>query len=266
MKIVQPSVTLLAISNEPYRLIEVAGRTCYKSEDKITDDSAVKFSNMIKQRGHESVVEHAIATFKIICDRGISHEIVRHRIASFSQESTRYCNYSKDKFDGEISVIIPPDLLPCSPPQDPTVATQVECTCPQCVKHYVWADAMEMAEDCYLVLLNSGVSPQIARSVLPTCLKTELVMTANFREWMHFIKLRTSNHAHPQIRPIAEEIRRILATYCPTIFTLPDHSELVLSTSEVEALRSYILANGKGSEVNPTQLKDFQSLLSKLRL
>lgn len=198
MKIVEPSVELLWITPEPLRNIELAGRTCYKSEDKITDDSAVKFCQMIYQRGHESVVEHACASFKIVCDRGVSHEIVRHRIASYSQESTRYCNYSKDKFNNGIAVIIPPDLTP--------------------EQENEWRLAMYDAQNHYLKLLELGCTPQIARSVLPNGLKTELVMTANFREWMHFIKLRTDPAAHPQIRPIAEAIRVELEKHAPTIF------------------------------------------------
>lgn len=242
MKIVEPRVDLLWITPEPYKHIEISGRTCYKSEDKITEDSAVKFCNMIKQRGHESVVEHAVASFRIICDRGISHEIVRHRIASYSQESTRYCNYSKDKFGNEIAVIEPPGL---------TESQRKE-----------WFEAMQRVEGSYNYLIGSGVSPQIARSVLPTCLKTELVMTANFREWLHFIKLRTSPAAHPQIRTIADEIREYLFQYCPTIFVAPDHSELVLSGSEVEALRNYI-QNGGGGQTGSDELK---SIFRKLKL
>jgi thymidylate synthase (FAD) len=198
MRIVEPGVELLWITPEPLKNIERAGRTCYKSEDKITDDSAVKFCNMIYQRGHESVVEHACASFKIICDRGVSHEIVRHRIASYSQESTRYCNYSKDKFGSEISVIEPPDLTP--------------------YQRELWKGAMAVIENVYLGMITDKVSPQIARSVLPNCLKTELVMTANFREWQHFIKLRTDPAAHPQIRPIAEAIRVELEKHVPSIF------------------------------------------------
>jgi thymidylate synthase (FAD) len=244
MKIVQPSVELVWITPDPYQNIEKAGRTCYKSEDKITDDSAVKFCGMIKQRGHESVVEHAVASFKIICDRGVSHEIVRHRIASYSQESTRYCNYSKDKFGNEISVIEPPGLT--------------------LTQRGSWVDAVQFVETEYLWMIENGVSPQIARSILPNCLKTEIVMTANFREWMHFIKLRTSPAAHPQIRPIAEEIRKILAAYCPTIFEVPDHFEITLKAEEAQALRNYIEANGKDAEVNPTLLQAFKNLLKKL--
>jgi len=240
MKIVEPRVDLLWITPEPYKHIEISGRTCYKSEDKITDDSAIKFCDMIKQRGHESVVEHAVASFRIICDRGVSHEIVRHRIASYSQESTRYCNYSKDKFNGQIQVIQPPGM-----------------TDEQILE---WREAMVLAEKQYLTMLEKGCSPQIARSVLPNSLKTEIVMTANFREWMHFIKLRTSPAAHPQIRPIAEEIRQHLAEYCPTIFVPPDHSELVLSGPEVQALREYVQYLGGDPKSSETLERIFRKL------
>jgi thymidylate synthase (FAD) len=244
MKIVPQSVELLWITPDPYKHIEMSGRVCYKSEDKITEDSAVKFCNMIKQRGHESVVEHAVASFKIVCDRGVSHEIVRHRIASYSQESTRYCNYSKDKFGTEITVILPPGLA-----DEP-------------ILYAFWEDAMKDAEGSYLQLISRGVSPQIARSVLPTCLKTEIVMTANFREWMHFIKLRTSPAAHPQIREIANQIRLVLEAHCPTIFVVPDHSELVLSSAEVEALKSYI-QNCGGVQTGPDAI---MSVFRKLKI
>ena len=202
MIIVQPEVKLEWITPNPLQEIEAAGRTCYKSEDKITPDSAVQFCQMIYQRGHESVVEHACASFRIICDRGVSHEIVRHRLASYSQESTRYCNYSKDKFGNQIKVIRPPGLE--------------ENTVQGCD----WEDAVKAAEDYYFRLIKRGMSPQIARSVLPNCLKTELVMTANFREWSHFIKLRSSLNpgAHPQMRQIADMVWAIMAEQVPSIF------------------------------------------------
>ena len=198
MKIVKPEVSLEWITDMPLKTIERAGRTCYKSEDKITDDSAEKFYTMIYQRGHESVVEHACASVRIICDRGVSHEIVRHRLASYSQESTRYCNYSKEKFGNEITVIEPPGL---------SVDEAEE-----------WEHAVHAIERSYMWLISKGTSPQIARSILPNCLKTELVMTANFREWMHFLKLRTSPAAHPQMREVAVMIKAILAEHCPQIF------------------------------------------------
>ena len=198
MKIVQPSVSLEWITPEPLQAIERAGRVCYKSEDKITADSAETFCKMIYQRGHESVMEHAVASIRIICDRGVSHEIVRHRIASYSQESTRYCNYSKDKFGNEITVIEPPDL------------TDGQRT--------MWVVGVMGAESAYFSMIENGSTPQIARSVLPNSLKTELVMTCNFREWKHFLTLRTSPAAHPQMRQVAMMIKELLSKECPFIF------------------------------------------------
>ena len=198
MKIVKPSVELLWITENPEFQIERAGRTCYKSEDRMTPESAGEFCRKMKEHSHHAMIEHAVASFRIITDRGISHEIVRHRVASFAQESTRYCNYSADKFENQCSFIEPPDL-------DET-------------QRALWEKACLDAEQSYFAMLKAGCSAQIARSVLPTCLKTELVMTANFREWLHFIELRGSKAAHPQIRPIAHEINKILAAHAPSIF------------------------------------------------
>ncbi len=201
MKIAEPSVELLSITPNSAQLIEMAGRTCYKSEDKITDDSAEKFVGMINKRNHVSVIEHASATFRIVTDRGITHEIVRHRLASYSQESTRYCNYGKEKFGKEITVVKPSGIG-----EEGTSS------------YDAWHVSMALAEDVYFELLEMGVKPQTARSVLPTCLKTEIVMTCNFREWRHFIKLRASKAAHPDIRPLAKRIWWILADHCPPVF------------------------------------------------
>ena len=139
----------------------------------------------IIKRGHEAVLEHCSFTVKFICDRGVSHEIVRHRVASYCQESTRYCNYSKDGFGSEITVI-----KPCFLAEDSDGMKE-------------WKSAMRFAEDHYFSLLDFGCSPQEARSVLPNSLKTEVVMTANIREWRHFLKLRCSPAAHPQMREVA---------------------------------------------------------------
>jgi len=144
------------------------------------------------------MIEHACASFKIVTDRGISHEIVRHRLASYAQESTRYVNYSNAKFGSECSFIEPPGL---------SEHARVD-----------WIIACEEAEVAYFEMLRQDCSPQIARSVLPTCLKTEIVMTCNFREWRHFITLRASKAAHPQIRPLAIEIHRMLNDIAPNIF------------------------------------------------
>lgn len=187
MQIVEPSATIEGIVDGRAILdcIERDGRTCYKSEDKITEGSSREFVRMIIKRGHESVLEHVSVSVRFICDRGVSHEIVRHRIASYSQESTRYCNYGKA---GGIQVIIPTRSL--SDAQYESVEK-------------LWSKSVKASERAYLKMIELGVSPQIARSVLPTCLKTELVMTANLREWRHFFKLRTAKAAHPQMREVA---------------------------------------------------------------
>ena len=165
--------------------LEQCGRVCYKSEAKITDTSAPAFVAGIIKRGHEAVLEHCSFTVKFICDRGVSHEIVRHRLAAYCQESTRYCNYSKDVFGNEITVIRPSYMRPG-------------------MKDFqIWERAMNACEDAYFDLLDYGCTPQEARSVLPNSLKTEVVMTADIREWRHFLKLRCSPAAHPQMREVA---------------------------------------------------------------
>jgi thymidylate synthase (FAD) len=198
MKIIKPSVELLWITPNAEKMIERAGKVCYKSEDSITDDSAKLFVQKILERGHEAVIEHASASLLFICDRGVTHELVRHRLVSYCQESTRYCNYGKDKFGKEITVIEPPGL------NDLTRS--------------FWKQSVEETETQYMNLIDSGVSPQIARSVLPNCLKTEIIVTANFREWRHILKLRTSPAAHPQIREVMEITKKILQEQCPNLF------------------------------------------------
>ena len=187
MKIIKPDVQFITPIDGATILkrLEQCGRVCYKSEDKITEGSAEKFVAGIIKRGHEAVLEHCSFTVKFICDRGVSHEIVRHRMASYCQESTRYCNYGKGKFGEEITVIEPCFLEPGSRAYD------------------YWRDACEGVEIRYFDMLAEGCTPQEARSVLPNSLKTEVVMTANIREWRHFLKLRCSPAAHPQMREVA---------------------------------------------------------------
>lgn len=182
--------------------IEKIARVCYKSEDKITEDgeSAKKFVKMIIDRGHEAMAEHSSLSVKFIVDRGVSHELVRHRIASFAQESTRYCNYSKDKFGKEITVIEPCFFSPLSDP------------------YIFWKHAMESAEAYYFSLLDSGATPQEARSVLPNSTKTEITITANYREWRNFFKLRTAKAAHPQMREVTTPLLKELKKKLPVIF------------------------------------------------
>ncbi len=183
MIIIRPSVCILSPEFKAWRdilqRIELAGRTCYQSEEHASADSYIGFIQRLIARGHESVLEHASMTARFICDRGVSHELVRHRLASYSQESTRYCCY-KD----QITVI-----LPCFWPEDSH-------------RYQLWENFCEQAETAYLGLLAFGASPQEARSVLPNSLKTEIVITANLREWRHIFRLRLSKAAHPQMREV----------------------------------------------------------------
>lgn len=202
MRIIEPSVEILTpIDGEAIlKMLEAVGRTCYKSEDKIHEGSAEKFISNIVKRGHEAVIEHYNITVKFICDRGVTHEIVRHRLASYCQESTRYCNYANDKFNGEITVIKPMFL---------EVGTD---------GWELWHDACAMAEKFYFDLLDFGCTPQEARAVLPNSLKTELVMTANIREFRHFFNLRCSKAAHPQMREVANTLLREFKERIPVLF------------------------------------------------
>ena len=209
MNIMKPSIEIIDAPeySAVLKKIERIGRVCYKSEDKIKADSAEKFIRAIIWRGHESVIEHQNITVKVICDRGVTHEIVRHRIASYSQESTRYCNYTGEKFGGQISVI---DLR-TGFGWDMNDANDE-------AKYHIWVHAMEDAERHYQDLLKLGAKPDEARSVLPNSLKTEIVMTMNLREWRHFIRLRGSRAAHPQMREVAQLIGSELTERYPVFF------------------------------------------------
>ena len=199
-------------SEQILKSIEIAGRVCYKSEANITSDSAERFIRRIIKSGHESVVEHINVSAIVICDRGVSHEVVRHRIASYSQESTRYCNYSKDKFSNEIATI---DIRPGM-----ELDLAMRKLSPE-QKHLIydrWILAMQDAENAYMDLLKLGATPQMARGVLPTSLKTEIYMTMNLREWRHFLKVRTAKDAHPQIREVALQLLSDFKSYLPVVF------------------------------------------------
>lgn len=202
MKIINASTEILTPASDIERIIELAGRTCYKSEDKITDDSCKAFVAKIRSINHESVLEHGSVTVRFIVDRGVSHELVRHRLASFSQESTRYCNYSKDKFGGEITVI---DPFPAFPDMS------YECWAE-------WKLGCEHDERSYFKMLELNAKPQLARSKLPTSLKTEVVMTANPREWRHVFKLRCAEAAHPQMREVMLPLRAEFIGRWPALF------------------------------------------------
>ena len=202
MLIIKPSVEIITPiqATTVMKRIEEIGRTCYKSADKIRPDSAAKFVDKLIQSGHESVLEHCTLSVRFTVDRGVSHEIVRHRIASYSQESTRYCNYARDKFGKEITVIEPCYLEPDTS------------------RYLIWKTTCESCEISYMALLGQGCKPEEARAVLPMSLKTELVMTANIREWRHFLKLRTDKAAHPQMRQVTIPLLRELQDRIPIIF------------------------------------------------
>jgi thymidylate synthase (FAD) len=202
MKVIKPSYNFEYDfdGNEILQRLERYGRTCYKSEDKITSDSARKLIANILVSGHESVIEHEKVTVRIICDRGVTHEIVRHRIASYSQESTRYCNYFKGKFGNEITVI------------------DIKIHLVDEESFDIWFNHMLASEIAYNKLIERGNAPQIARSVLPNSLKTEIVITFNLREWRHFFRLRCSSKAHPQMREVTIPLFVEMKKRIPVIF------------------------------------------------
>ena len=295
MRLIKPSFEIL--EQEPgiqgiYKQIERAGRTCYKSEDRIIEDSAEKFVNMIKDRQHTAMLEHGTVylscsdaefiylglryecnnysnvvweefapghrtkvyittnyrvlyennwlddlkylcepteyhekriTVKFICDRGVSHEFVRHRVFSFAQESTRYCNYSKDKFGNELTFIIPywTNIPEGQSYWHDGIGYRVGADIQnkdfgyieKSPNYFNFLSSLEESEKCYLRLLNEGWTPQQARSVLPNSLKTELVMTGTLEQWKGFFKLRCDAAAHPQARelaiPLKEEFKKL---------------------------------------------------------
>lgn len=212
MIIIKPKVNvpINELSDDILRKIERYGRVCYKSEGMMEKSNANHFIKSKLELGHESIIEHEKATVMFIVDRGISHEIVRHRIAAYSQESTRYCNYSKDKFGNEITVIEPFFFI-----GKPAYEN--------------WKESCQCAEKNYLKMLDLGCSPQEARSILPNSLKTEIVVTYNFREWRHFFKLRCSPAAHPQMRQVAIPLLLLFKDKIPVLF---DDIEYDLSFSK----------------------------------
>jgi len=218
MKLIKPSYKILThIDNEILIDIERVARTCYKSEDRIEignkasngelydrepKSAKILIEKLIK-RGHEAMLEFGSnITVKFICDRGVSHELVRHRLCSFAQESTRYCNYGKDD---HITFIIPSWFTD----DDINTINNPKLEITNVSEH--WKDAMQDSEIYYNKLISKGWLPQQARSVLPNSLKTEINIDANIREWRHIFKLRTNKAAHPQMRelmcPLLDEFK-----------------------------------------------------------
>lgn len=212
MKIVEPKYEILTDISEggikELQQIERVARVCYKSEDKITPDgeSAKKLVVFLVKQGHEAMLEHSQLSVLFTCDRAIANELVRHRIASFAQESTRYCNYSKEKFGGELSFVKPSYI------SDGTR------------EYYAWETVCVDAEAAYLCMVSDlKLRPEQARCVLPLCLKTEIVVTANYREWRNIFKLRTPVAAHPQMRelmcPLLLEVQKKIPVVFDDIYT-----------------------------------------------
>lgn len=201
MKIINPSYEIMWETSAEHmiRKINTIARTCYKSNTPDNIESQKQFIRTLIKNGHEAMIEHVSLTVKFICDRGVSHELVRHRLASFAQESTRYCNYGKDKFGNEITFIQPPFF-----------ATDD-------LKYFTWKNACEFAECTYLLMVERGVKPQEARSILPNSTKTEIWITATIREWRHILQLRTAPDAHPQMRelmcPLLNEFKEKLEPF-----------------------------------------------------
>jgi len=202
LKLIRPSISRLYYTSEPIKTIAKIARTCYQS----IGNNDIDLVNHLLKNKHEAMIEHISASYRVICDRGISHEIVRHRLFSFAQESTRYCKY-KDN----LTFIIPPwiNLDPCKISMISYLTNKMYSN---------WLYALLTCEDSYLRLLNDGQTTQQARSVLPNSLKTEIVITGNAREWKHFFKLRCSKQAHPQMQEIANMILKDIRTVIPLIF------------------------------------------------
>lgn len=205
MRIVEQKHTIISDISEggvrELQTIELAGRNAYKSENTDGDFNKTKlFVRGLIKRGHESVLEHSYLTVMFTTDRGVTHELVRHRLASFTQESTRYCNYAHGKFGGEITVVKPVDISE----KDPA--------------YQFFISSCRESEYMYMSMLRAGCTPQQARCVLPTATKADITVTANYREWRHILKLRTASDAHPQIRALMLPLLHELQDRIPVIF------------------------------------------------
>lgn len=250
VQIVEPSCKFEAITPDPELLIERLTRKCYQSDHvmdcdwKIAnspcsdgyayshmkgwrikcpkcEERAGKFILRLLKRGHTPPLGHASASFTFVTDRGITHELVRHRLADYCQESTRYCNYGKDRFGQEITVIRPPEIVEPTTEQQQLAGAGGEAARIAVDNWNDWMEAMRVAEGKYLRMIGRGMKPEMARSVLPTCLKTEISMTCNMVQWRHVLSQRSelNQYAHPQIREIIEKARAVLKEHAPNVFS-----------------------------------------------
>lgn len=206
MKIIDPTFEFVHVLSreDAYRIMATAARNCYRAELNATPKTDEETVEKIMRLGHLSVIEHVTVTVNIICDRGVTHELVRHRLASYSQESTRYCNYGGEKFGRELTFIYPSWTFT-----------------PQAMdskKYAIWEDALRIAEVRYMEMLDAGASPQEARSVLPNSLATKITMTANLREWIHVFRMRCDLPAHPDMRAVMWPILEAMLDQYPSVF------------------------------------------------
>jgi len=199
-----------------HKEIESAGRTCYKSQEKITDESALAFVKMIMSRGHDAILEFYDFKVRAITDRGITHEIVRHRIASYAQESTRYCNYSKDKFGNELTFILPNYFYEVHNAVESQTLSKINGKYE--AGYFQWLHILNNCENSYMEMLKVGLKPQEARAILPNSLKTEIVMKMNIRQWKHFFSLRAAPAAHPMMQELAQSMLEGFVEKLPTLF------------------------------------------------
>ena len=202
MKIIEQYHEILSVPENLLPTIELAGRTCYKSERRITPDSAAKFVSMLIGRGHHAMIEFGSIIVKFVTNRGVTHELVRHRLCSFAQESTRYVNYGGD----DIELI------------RPVWAAHQEDAGQGRAPDDIWRRSMAAAEKAYKGLLTAGWRPEQAREVLPNSLKTEIVVYANIREWRHIFKLRAAPQAHPQMKALMKPLLAELRERLPVVF------------------------------------------------
>lgn len=198
IEIIKSTAILMSEINtlDIYKHIELCGRTCYKSDGKQTDISHEPFIKNLIKRGHESVLEHASVSFEIICSRACSHQLVRHRIASYSQESQRYVSYKKED---KLQVICPDSISVVGP------------------LFKYWLSNLEDIYDSYCYLIDCGVKPEDARSLLPNCVATRVSTTMNIRSWRHFLKMRLDKHAQGEIRDIANQVLATLTKKVPLL-------------------------------------------------
>ena len=210
MKIIDPTFEMVYVpdTTSAYWQIATAMRNCYRAELNAMPATDEELIEKAMKRGHMSVIEFASASFNIICDRGVTHELVRHRLASYAQESTRYCNYAGEKFGRELTFIRPSWVV-----KDPEAATDTS------LKYEIWLKQMASAEAAYMELLDAGASAQEARAVLPNSLAAKIAMNCNFREWIHVFRLRCDMPAHPDMRTTMWPILNFMVERFPAVFS-----------------------------------------------